>query len=58
MDDDYNWFYTKKIPYFLEDKNRVDKEIINENPMGYKRFTNVHNLGEKKENYKVKEDGL
>ena len=50
MDDDYNWFYTKKIPYFLEDNNKTDKEIINKNSMEYKSFTNVHNLGEKKKN--------
>ena len=58
VDDSYNWFYTEKILYFLEDNNRVDKEITDENSMEYKSFTNVHNLGEKKKDYKVKKNGL
>lgn len=33
VDDDYNWFYTKIIPYFLEDNDGVDKEITDGNPM-------------------------
>ena len=56
VDDSYNWFYTEKVPYFLEDNNKTDKEIINENSMEYKRFTNVHNLGEKREDYEGKEN--
>ena len=58
VNDDYNWFYTKKVPYFLEDKSETDKETKDENSMENKSFTNVHNLGEKKKDYKVKEDEL
>jgi hypothetical protein len=56
--DDNNWFYTEKVPYFLEDKNETDKGIINENSIENKNFTNVHNLGEKKKNCEVKKDEL
>jgi len=56
MVDDNNRFYTKKVPYFLEDNNKMNKEIINENSIEYKRFTNVHNLGEKKKDYEGKEN--
>ena len=56
VNDDYNRFYTKKVPYFLEEKNETDKVIKDENSLESKSSTNVHNLGEKKKDCEVKEN--
>ncbi len=52
---EYSWFYTKKVPYFLKKNNGMNKEIKDESYMKNGSSINLYNLGEKEENYKVLE---
>ncbi len=52
------WFYTKKIPYFLEQNGKTKEEIKDENSMKNESSTNTYNLEETKEECKVSENNL
>jgi hypothetical protein len=46
---DSSWFYTEKVPYFLEQNNQVEKGTKDESSTKYKSSGIPHNLGETKE---------
>jgi len=52
------WFYTEKVPYFLEQNSITKVEIKDENTMKNESSTNPYNLEETKDKYKVSETNL
>jgi len=49
MDNEKNWFYTKKVLYFLMDNNWRKTGTNDDNAMKYESFINPYNLEETKE---------
>jgi hypothetical protein len=54
----YNWFFSGRVPYFLEEKNGVETEKKDDGAGKCESFINGRNLEEKKEEYVVKEQRL
>jgi hypothetical protein len=57
-DSDYEWFYTKKVPYFLEENENVNREIKDEKSVKNESSIIPHNSKEIKANTEVKEINL
>jgi len=56
--DSNGWFYTEKVPYFLEQNSKTKEEIKDENSMKNENSENPYNLEETKEECKVLEINL
>ncbi|MGC1121759.1 MAG: hypothetical protein WBA22_11765 [Candidatus Methanofastidiosia archaeon] len=57
-EDGYDWFFSERVPYFLEDDNKVDTERKDEGTRKCESSINGHNLKEKKANCVVEEQRL
>ncbi len=56
--DSNGWFYTDKVPYFLEQNSKMKVEMKDENSMKNESSTNPYNLEETKDECKVSENNL
>ena len=57
-DTDYTWFYMKKVPYFLEEDEKLNEEIKDENLMKNESSINPHNSTEIMVNNEMEENTL
>ncbi|MBU7001636.1 MAG: hypothetical protein HXS51_12775 [Theionarchaea archaeon] len=56
--EEYDWFFSKRVPHFLEDDNGVETEKEDEGAGKCETSINGHITEEKKGNYEVKEQRL
>jgi hypothetical protein len=57
-EDGYDWFFSERVPYFLEEDSEVEPGKKDEGARKCESSINGHNLEEKKEECKVKEQSL
>ncbi|MGC1121349.1 MAG: hypothetical protein WBA22_09665, partial [Candidatus Methanofastidiosia archaeon] len=58
IEDGYNWFFSKRVPYFLEEDNGVETGKKDEGTGKCESSINGHNLQEKKEEYGTEQQRL
>jgi hypothetical protein len=58
IEEDYDWFFSERVPYFLEENNGVDTGKKDEGTGNCESSVNGHTLEEKKEECVMKEQRL